>query len=108
MTEFDLTKEYDNEIKPIIDELYKKCIELKMPMFVTCCVKNGDPYGKKPKEANISTYQSESFRTTSSNIKLYDDHINKHLAVLNGFKVVPDGIVPSFNEEDIEYMAGVK
>lgn len=48
---FDLKKEFDEQVRPILDELYAKCEELKMPMHLIIC------YADKEDKSNCVSSQ---------------------------------------------------
>ena len=78
---FDKEKEYKELCKRFkIEDFIEECRSEKIPFFITACVKNDE---------NGSTYLSDASATGSQNIELKDDHIIKHISVLNGFDTVP-------------------
>lgn len=96
MTIFDKTKEYKKFILPIVDELRRQCEMFDMPMFVSCCVKSED---------NATTYKRDGVCTGSHNISLFDDQIEKHLLVANGFPVTLPGFEGNLPENFMDYIA---
>ena len=78
---FDKEKEYKELCKKFkIEDFIEECRSEKIPFFITACVKNDE---------NGSIYLSDASATGSQNIELKDDHIIKHISVLNGFDTVP-------------------
>ena len=78
---FDKEKEYKELCKKFkIEDFIEECRSEKIPFFITACVKNDE---------NGSIYLSDASATGSQDIELKDDHIIKHISVLNGFDTVP-------------------
>ena len=80
LSDFDKTKEYNDEIIDLVAKLRIACNRNKIPMFVSVCIKN-DEKG--------SVYKNEMVGTASAGIKLTDDRIVKFVNVLNGFDTIP-------------------
>lgn len=80
ITKFDYTKDYEEEVAPIIAELRRVCSENRMPMFVSVCVKNDN---------SGTVYKNEMISAVSSGIVLKEDHMVNHVNVMNGFATVP-------------------
>lgn len=90
-SDFDYTLQYRKEIRPLINELMKKCEIYKMPMFVSVCTKSN------AKDTNFETNSSE-FTYENNMITGYHfqysmpkgkDLIAKFANVVNGFSVIP-------------------
>ena len=90
--EFDKSMEFKKQCKPLLDELELKCSLNKIPFFWTACVSNNN---------EKSVYENYAVATGSRGIKLKDDHIVKHIAVYNGFDVVPHRDVLEINMDEI-------
>lgn len=78
--EFDKSKEFEKECRPILDRLRLMCSLYDIPFFWSACVKNND------KE---SVYENEIVGNASREINLKDDQISKHISVCMGFDTVP-------------------
>ena len=80
MTTFDWTKEFEEKCQKHLDAIQRQCEIYAIPFVFTACVKNDE---------NGSQYIGACVGTGSSEIKLHDDKINKHLLVQAGFDVIP-------------------
>lgn len=80
ISRYDKTEEYENEVMELAFQLRKVCNRLKIPMFLSICVKNDN------KE---SVYKNEMVSAVSEGIQLQDDKLVKFVNVLNGFETVP-------------------
>lgn len=77
---YDLSNEYDQKVRPLVEEVQKACYKLNIPFFMTFAVGDND---KK------TTFRSEIYDEVAAGISLTQDYINKMACVLNGFIVVP-------------------
>lgn len=99
---FDYSLKYKKEIKPLIDELMKKCAINQMPMFVSVCTKC------TPSEVHFENNSSEIIFENNMitgyryNYKMPkgQDLIRKFADVVNGFSVIPptDEMEVSYDE----------
>lgn len=72
---YDRKKAYDRNILPIIKKLKIMCIEYKIPMYVSCAVKNTD---KK-------TYYENDIVMACTELHLTENRINKLMLRFNNF-----------------------
>lgn len=87
---FDKTAEYNDRIRPIVEQLRRECSRVGVPMFVSVCVRNND------KE---TTYRSDMISAVSSDIRLHDDKLVDFTNVLNGFVTIPRRTDLDFDDE---------
>lgn len=79
MNDFDKTELYNEQLKPLVQNIRRICIDHGMPMFFTVAIRDDD----------TTFYQSEALTTKALGISLQNDHIPKHINVFNGFRTVP-------------------
>lgn len=95
ITTFNMEKEYNTIIKPLVDQLMVECVKLDMPLFLTCCVK--------------STNEETTYKNTiasapgSSQINLKTDTISRHIAVCRGFEVTPRKYQEDLDNDFLDY-----
>lgn len=77
VVEYDKIKEYENNIEPVVAKLKEVCTLARIPMFVTCAVKNNSKETK---------YKNEIVHGIVG-IKLRDDRIADILLRISGFKI---------------------
>lgn len=95
MTLFDKKKEYNEYVAPLIEQLKMRCEAHDIPMYVSCCIRSKE---------NETEYVSDAVCTGSKNVELFDDQIEKHLCVSNGFLVSPPGFQDDMPSSFLEYM----
>lgn len=78
--EYNKNKEYNTDIKPLVQELALKCRIANIPCFITVAVTNTE---------NETEYINEAVTPYSVGLKLTDDKIVDHINVFNGFRTVP-------------------
>lgn len=77
VVEYDKTKEYENNVEPVVAKLKEVCTLARIPMFVTCAVKNNMKETK---------YKNEIVHGIVG-IKLRDDRIADILLRISRFKM---------------------
>ena len=95
ITLFNKKKEYKEFIAPLIEQLKMRCEASDIPMFITCCVESKE---------NDTLYVNDAVCTGLKNIELFNDHIEKHLCVENGFEVRIPGVHEQLPDSFLEYM----
>lgn len=73
---FDKKKEYEEEIKPLINQVMIKCMSYNIPMYATFAVTNSDAG---------TVYQSHLYHSTVGT-ELKEDLFNTLLLSINGFE----------------------
>lgn len=66
---------FDEDIAPLLLQINKVCKLKGVPYFATFAVDNSD---------GVTTYKSNGASPYSLGLELYDDHINRHLLILQG------------------------
>lgn len=79
ITNYDNTQIYEEQIAPMIAEIEKICTENKMPFFATVAVANDE---------NKTVYKSLAKTPIPMDVVLTNEHITKHINVLNGFEII--------------------
>lgn len=87
---FDKTKEFDEEIKPLIEKIDIKCREKRIPYFFTCAIKNNE---------TGTQYSSNMLSSVKSGRNLENDVIAEGIKVLRGYHAVPSNKFESCQEE---------
>lgn len=77
---YDLSKEYEEKVLPLVQEVQKACYKLNMPFFMTFAVADNEKHTK---------YASEIYDDAAAGIELKNSYINQMACVLNGFVLVP-------------------
>lgn len=83
---FQIRDDVIHELKEKFRDIMEFCQMYKIPMFMSCCVEDGNDY---------TNYYNQMYSAKANNIHLYDDQIERHLLIANGFSAVP-------KREDIE------
>lgn len=74
---------YQEEIEPIVRKLTTLCYERGIPCFVSVALSN--------EESGGTEYASDLVSPDKVRVELNDDHISRHVNVLNGFHTkIPD------------------
>lgn len=74
---YDKKQIYSSEIEPVVKNLRALCYARGIPCFMTFAVENKESEGTK--------YESELVSPEKVRTELADDHISRHINVLNGF-----------------------
>ena len=91
---YDKTKEYEEYLKPLTDQIRSFCLLQRIPMFLSIAVKD---------DGSKTEYRNEVNGAFSNGITLSDDRIGKHINVSNGFETVPKRNSSGFEAfDDIE------
>ena len=100
MTIYNKTKEYNEQIKPLLEKLDMACERLSVPYFATFATENSDTETK---------YQNSSRTPAPLKLELADNKIIDHIKVLNGFEVVSAESIPviDFSESVNDYLRDV-
>lgn len=77
ITAFDLQTVYNNELEPLIRKMGQVCATYKLPMFVSCCVKN-------TKEGSL--YKNNAVTADTHGMVLAHDYFPDFLRILLGGK----------------------
>lgn len=77
VTAFDLQTVYNNELEPLIRKMGQVCATYKLPMFVSCCVKN-------TKEGSL--YKNNAVTADTHGMVLAHDYFPDFLRILLGGK----------------------
>ena len=72
---------FENECRPLLQELSSKCHLYNLPFFFSCCVMN---------DQSDSEYVNEVSGAAGRGITLTKDLIGDYMAVILGFKVVKE------------------
>ena len=88
---FDKTKEYENQIEPLIRQLSAICLLQSLPMFVSVAIRD---------DGETTEYRNQMNGSASQGIRLADDQIVKHVNVANGFDTMPPRTASSFDAFD--------
>ena len=99
---FDYSLKYKKEIKPLIDELMKKCAINQMPMFVSVCTKCSPSEVHFENNSSEIIFENNMITGYRYNYKMPkgQDLIRKFADVVNGFSVIPptDEMEVSYDE----------
>lgn len=95
LTIIDAEEYFEQECRPLLDELRNKCFLGHVPCFFTAVVKN-DSEGTK--------YVSDGYMTGSSNINLKEDHIKNHLLVAAGCIAKPPREIIEVSVDDFDML----
>lgn len=96
-TEYDHSEFYEKEIKPLADEIMKKCKLRGLPFVFSCA----------PVNLNGTTKYEHTCNLTGSNeLVLYEDNFEQFLAALTKFKLVPIASLAQMDEDIAEGSAG--
>ena len=68
---------YHSEIEPLVQKLSSLCYEKGLPCFITVALSNT--------EEGWTEYASDLVSPDKVSVELNDDHISRHVNVLNGF-----------------------
>lgn len=81
---------YHSEIEPLVQKLSVLCYEKGLPCFISVALSNT--------EEGHTEYASELISPDKVRVALNDDHISRHVNILNGFqtKLPDDPIVLDF------------
>ena len=92
--EFELTASQQKEIETQLKNLLELCQIHQVPMFACAAIKN--------KEGE-TLYNNIVYGGKSHNMEMYDDQIQKHILIANGFAAVPKREEMDFDlvEEDL-------
>lgn len=82
ITEYDLEKEFNKDIKPLAEELLLLCRKYKIPAFMTFCYKN---------TSEDSDYYSNMVSPKTRNLILKKDYIGNCVKIIRGYKATLDG-----------------
>lgn len=74
---------YHTEIEPVVKKLTALCYEKGLPCFISVALANNDE--------GWTDYASDLVSPDKVNVELNDDHISRHVNILNGFHTkLPD------------------
>ena len=73
------TKEYTQEIEPLVNQIIEKCNDLKIPMFMTFALADN---GKD------TTYKNRMIDAPYLDVKLSKNNIVDHMNIVNGFTTI--------------------
>jgi hypothetical protein len=90
---FDKSKEYTNDIKPLVNDLRKKCVTKGIPFFFSACIKD---------DGKATTYKNESYTPEASKKKLTENRFDEFYKVTLGFKTELDRPTYDFIDDIIE------
>lgn len=80
---YDKSSVYASDIEPLVKKLTALCYEKGLPCFVSVALSNNDE--------GWTDYASDLVSSDKVNVELNDDHISRHVNVLNGFHTkLPD------------------
>lgn len=91
---FDKKEVFEKNCRELLDKLVLECSLNKIPFFFTACVKN---------TPESSEYERGMVGTGSRAIRLADDQISKHLAVIRGFDVIPRREEIEINMDELDF-----
>ena len=77
VTAFDLQTVYNNELDPLVKKMVQVCATYKIPVFISCCVKN-------TKEGSV--YKNNAVSADTHGIVLARDYFPDFLKILLGGK----------------------
>ncbi len=77
---YDFTKQYEEEITPLLRQVFLLCHQYGIPMFMTFAVGNDE---------EKTTYRTEQISALNVDRKLTRNYIPRLIDVMNGFEVVP-------------------
>ena len=76
---FDFTTEYEEKIRPMLEQINQMCVINGIPFFAACAVKD---------DGTSTTYRNVLNSAHNTGTKLADDQIKKHINVANGFETI--------------------
>ena len=79
-TQYNHSCYFEKMVKPHLEEAIKRCVVMKIPVFITAAVAN---------ENGETTYVNLGNMTGSTGIELNDDQFKQHLLVACGLKTEP-------------------
>lgn len=79
-TEIHQTKYFEEECRPLLEELKQKCYMAGIPYFFCAAVENNQ---------EDTEYIADGYLTGSSQIKLKNDHIKHHMMIMDGCVAKP-------------------
>ena len=72
---FDCKGTYEKEIRPLVDDLEKKCRQNDLPMFLTVCIANND---------ENTEYDSVMLSPKNREFAIKNDKISEHIKIATG------------------------
>lgn len=89
---FNKSREFEKNCRPLMDRYADACRKLGIPFFVTACVSAED---------GVATYATDAMSADLSGIALDDDRVIKHIRVHRGYEVRVPGTDIIINMDDI-------
>ena len=89
---YDLSKEYEEKLVPIINQIKQICNEKDIPFSIQCAVKN---------ENGTTEYKQEALLPIQKEMLLYDDRLSEVSKVMVGYNPSKDSILlPEIDDSD--------
>ena len=92
LTPINATKEFEENCRPLLEELHKACFKAGVPFFFCAAVENGEREVQEGTEKvikPITEYVADGILTGSTGINLAEDHIKHHMMIMDGCVAKP-------------------